>query len=379
MDGLSLCVVVAAAAWGAEPASAPTDAPLVLVAPIAPVDYPLPEHLTAAAKDRLQAERAVLANEFRANARYDPEAVRRAIAALEEGAIDTVQDNFRRFAKAVASLHEKFGEAHRLCGQGNYAEAAAVLEPFQVEKRTKIGPPPEALRMQPYSYAVAKMYYGECTGRQGNLLDAVLSYQIVAGGHPRNMTFGATAALRAARLYEETGRSHYAMPLYKSLAMNYADALIDEEVLRVRNGINRLVRLRDPYRLGLGRAAESEIRLCRREAGPATVEAQEHLFGLLNEMLAVPEEYPHWYEHVEAIMWGGSEATLREGNTADIPPSAVEVVLSGSDDWGKLRPREKQRLIQMFNQAYPQRYREMLQAYFRNLSRQESKAARAAP
>jgi hypothetical protein len=233
--------------------------------------------------------------------------------------------------------------------------------------------------MTPYCYGVCKMLFGECSGRVGNLLDASLTYQIVALRYPRNLTFGATAAWRATLVYEQTGRGHYSTPFLKSLARHFADLFVDKEVLRLRNKLGGMLSETDPYRLALRRSSESEARLRRHDASDVTQQSQEHLLRLLNDMLAVPDEYPHWYEHVETIMFGATTGDLREGTPFEIPPTTFEPVLNTSDDWGKLRPREKQKLLQMFTAKYPQRYRQMLQAYFRNLSKAETKAAREKP
>ena len=49
-----------------------------------------------------------------------------------------------------------------------------------------------------------------------------------------------------------------------------------------------------------------------------------------------------------------------------------DVSVVGSDDWGKLRPREKQELVQMFSETYSERYRNMLETYYKTMSVQET-------
>jgi len=46
---------------------------------------------------------------------------------------------------------------------------------------------------------------------------------------------------------------------------------------------------------------------------------------------------------------------------------------------GLARPRERQQLLQLFQETYPQRYRDMLEAYYRTMSKAETEHARNAP
>ena len=67
-------------------------------------------------------------------------------------------------------------------------------------------------------------------------------------------------------------------------------------------------------------------------------------------------------------------SSLPLGDTArpDSPLSKTRPS-DGSDDWGKLKPREKQELIEAFKEMYPERYREMLEAYYKNLAESENR------
>jgi len=366
----------AAAPWAAadKPSTQPAPGP-----PLEPIVYPTPEMLTSAGRTRLRAEREILAAEFALRAALDPADIRRVVAEMERGAKDTVQDNFERMAKAFAAFHEEFRRAWGLYQAGRYAEVAAILEPYQQEKKKHTGPMPAHLRLQSYQYAIAKMLFGECSGRMGNIIDAVLSYEAVAMRHSGNLSFGATAMFRAAQIYENTGRAHYCLPFYKGLARHYADLLCDEQALAVRNRILRLTAENDPYRLILRKSADSQKRLARADVSTATQLVQEELMAALNAAMAMPEEYPHWFEHCEVISMGAETGKLREQapprlmGPNDMPP------LAGSDDWGKLRPRERQQLLQLFQETYPQRYRDMLEAYYRTMSKAETEHARNAP
>lgn len=345
-----------------------------LPASVEPFDYPLPALLSEAGKVRLQAERATMQQELFGNAQYDPAKVKAAAAAMHEGAKDTVQDNMRRFAEALAKLNEEFAKGWALYGQGNWSGAARALEPL-MQERVGLKAHYQHNTMSPYCYVVTKFVQAECLGRLGNLRDTTISYQIIFEKLPNNLTFGATARMRAIRLYEQTNRAHFAIPIYRAMIAKYADLLVDEEILALTLKRAALAHA-DAFRLAVRRSAEVAHRLDRGESGDTARTAQADLVAMLNEMLVIEEEEDRpFLEATQTITFGAKTGELKEGN----PPTDLSLLpvldkaLIGSDDWGKLRPREKQQLMQLFQETYPQQYREMLNAYFRNLSEAESK------
>jgi hypothetical protein len=44
-----------------------------------------------------------------------------------------------------------------------------------------------------------------------------------------------------------------------------------------------------------------------------------------------------------------------------------------SDDWGRLPPRERAKLLETFKETMPERYREMIRDYYRKLGREETR------
>lgn len=349
-------------------------------ASVEPIAYPAPELLSTAGRRRLQAERTVMEQELLANARYDPAEVKSVVAAMQQGAADTVQDNRRRFAEALAGLNEQFAEGWSHYRRGNWTETARALEPLMRE-RVGLKATYKHNTMSPYCYTLTKLLYAECLGRMGNLKDAIISYQVVFEKLPNNLSFGATARMRAALLYEQTRRAHFAIPIYRALAAKYADLLVDEEILRVTLRRSDLVRS-DAFRLSVRSSGKIAQRLERGDTGRATREAQTHMMDMLNRMLVIEEEEERpFLENTQVITFGAKTGELKEG----APPSdlsmlpALDEALAGNDDWGKLRPRQKQQLMQLFQQTYPQSYREMLEAYFRNLSEAESRDTAPGP
>ena len=385
MNLLRTCVAVAvaglaaASAWadegraGAAKAAGAGQA-TTLPASVEPFDYPHPALLSEAGRVRLQAERAAMQQELLGNAQYDPADVKAVAAAMHEGAKDTVQDNIRRFAEALAKLNEPFAKGWALYGQGNWSGAAGALEVLMRE-RVGLKAHYQHNTMSPYCYVLTKFLYAECLGRLGNLRDTIISYQIIFEKLPNNLTFGAAARMRAIRLYEQTDRAHFAIPIYRAMAAKYADLLVDEEILALTLKRAALVG-GDAFRQAVRRSAEVAHRLDRGESGGVARAAQADLIAMLRKMLVIEEEEERpFLEATQTITFGAKTGELKEGN----PPTDLSLLpvldkaLIGSDDWGRLRPRDKQKLMQLFHEAYPQQYREMLDAYFRNLSEAQSK------
>jgi hypothetical protein len=80
-----------------------------------------------------------------------------------------------------------------------------------------------------------------------------------------------------------------------------------------------------------------------------------------------------------AIVFGASEGKLRSGGITEEFILNERPELNGDDDWGKLRPREKQQLIEAFKEKYPERYSEMLEEYYKRVSEIETQQAEKQP
>ena len=106
---------------------------------IEPAIFPAPGALAVGAGVRLQAERAVMAQELRAlggwnspvmdrfkeHREMDPGQIEKIVARMNEGARDTVQDNQERFARAFGERFPPFAKAYAIYRDGKFEEAAA--------------------------------------------------------------------------------------------------------------------------------------------------------------------------------------------------------------------------------------------------------------
>lgn len=351
-----------------------------------PIEYPSPEVLTPKASERLRAERAVFAREIRNilswNSRnvkdhvpaMDPATVQGILKRLQEGAKNTVQDNVKRFAEALGERIPSFGEACDMLEAGKPGEAAAAMEPLMQEVVVFIKANYQHNTLPPMCYAVVRHLHSEALGAAGDQKATVIGYQIIVEMLPDNLSLSATARKRAGELYLATARVHYAVPFFEGLARVYAPYFNDEENLRLWVKVRTLYRAKDPYRKAILSSAMIHERLRRQESGVAIQRQQKELIDLFNEMLNMPEEEGRpFLEATHTISQGGEEGSLEEGGAPDSLLLTNAVEMGGGDDWGKLRPREKQKIIEAFKQTYPERYSRMLEAYYQNLSKAEAK------
>jgi hypothetical protein len=384
----ALALAAAGTGWCAENAAVAADTNSQPLMVIDPLDYPGPGMVTDSGRERLRFERAMIAREMyilptwrsifgQAKPYLLPmpkERVDELVRKMNEGAADTPQDNIRRFAELMAGRLEQFRKGYEHYRAGRWAEAVVDWSLLLAEKVTLIKQPYQHDTMPPYAYSITRFLRGECHGRIGNAVECVQDYQVALLKMPRSLTFLPVSCMQAAKVYEATERGHFAVPIYEAFLEGAVGALSDTETLRLRVKVMKMMR-EDPYRLVLQDAADSVARLEKAGMGTGTQRVQSRLLGNMPRLLidAVGEGRP-FLEYSLALVGQAIEgASLQEGKSTDRFMFSNDVEVVGTDDWGQLRPRERQELIQMFNETYPDRYREMLEQYFRNLSDRESK------
>jgi hypothetical protein len=371
---LVVVVALASGAYGQSAATRPSSAPATTLPAIPTVDYPLPAILTPAAGARLQAERIVFEQELFNNAKYDQDDVKRVCAESFAGAADTVQDNLRRFANALSFFEPQFAKGWDLYQKKQWADAAEGFRPLMMEK-VGIKQHFQHNTMSPYCYTMTKFLWSECVAQQGQMVEAIVGYQICFEKLPMNFTFSAPARMRVALLYEQTERPHWSLPIYKEVLTHYGAMLTDMENLRLGAKVTALAEI-DPYRQAVRKAYQALHRLSRAESTRVTQANQRDLIALMQDMQKMNEEEQRpFLESTQVIVWGAQSGRLEEGTSGTIMLVGEDAPKVGSDDWGQLKPREKQQLIEAFRQMYPQRYTQMLEAYYRNLAAAEANGA----
>jgi hypothetical protein len=114
--------------------------------------------------------------------------------------------------------------------------------------------------------------------------------------------------------------------------------------------------------------------LDRGQSGAAVQAAQARLLAALPKLATDYEGDGRGNLQINWEMMGGDiqRAGLQEGGAPTKLGFKKEVAVVGSDDWAKLKPRQKQEVIQKFYENYPPEYRDMIEEYFRSMSREGS-------
>jgi hypothetical protein len=410
-----LAIAVLTSAWAARgqsrPASAPstrptTDADRPRILPIA---WPADADVLPRGAEQLREERRIFADELRALKQWIPDNMRgattrqwtrgqktmiseskaiehvpdmpadqveRIIADMEQGARDTVFDNLARFRAALARRVPVVAQANAAFGAGEYAKAAETLKVLTKENVLHAFFAYQYDTLPPYIYSTVTWFEGEAYGLDGAVHESLIRYLIVCKSKlPLSMTFSAAGRMRIGEMYERSARSQFAIPIYQSLAEKYAESLRDVEMLRVHVRIRRLMR-EDHFRKAVAVADEVKRLKDRGRIGPTVQAAQSQLAHLMHNIISDEEIDGRGNLQINWEMMAGEEQFTRGGLQEGAAPTKFtwenEVLMAGNDDWGKLRPREKQEVIQRFFESCPDEYRPMMEAYFRNMSRAQN-------
>lgn len=359
---------------------------------IALIDYPAPEILTPRAVEILKQERKIFAAELRFLPRYRPNnfqttsrvyelvpdmsavEVGKIIERMEKGAANTVQDNNQRFRRALADRIPTFQKALSHFEEGQFMLAIDTSKALTKEKILLVKRGYAFDTMPPYCYAAVKLFQAEAYGFVGATRHCIVAYQIAYNKLPRSVSFGPTARVRAADLYERSERAHYAITLYQALLEQQTMNLVDTELLRLRIKAMRWMR-EDPYRVGSWLVSDITRRVRAPQFGEVTQANQTELVQLMHAMMIEPEKDENWFGENSMRLAGQpiDGAKLQKGGSTEKFLWTNDVAVVGTDDWGSLRPRQKQELIQMFSETYSERYREMLEEYYRSISIAETR------
>ena len=299
------------------------------------------------------------------------------LARLEEGARNTVLDNLQRFRKALAARVPVFAQALKEYEDGQHAKATETVSVLTKENVLHAFFLYQYDTLPPYIYCTVTFFEGECFARDGATHDALVRYLVVGKGKlPLSLTFSATARARIAEMYERSERTHFAIPLYQKLAAKYVGLLCDTEILRLHVRARRMMR-QNSFRNIVTEAYDVRRLMDRGHSGPPVQDPQTAMLELMQGIINDEERdgrgnlQINWeMTATEQFQRGG----LQEGAAPLKFTFETDALMTGNDDWGKLRPREKQEVLQKFFQTCPEEYRAMLEAYFRNLSRAATKA-----
>jgi hypothetical protein len=197
-------------------------------------------------------------------------------------------------------------------------------------------------------------------------------------------------------------RRYYAMTLYNLWVESFG--LLDTETARdlARRADEIAADYEDPLGALSGKMSTVADRLAAVDSGRVTQKKQKEIIAMLDDLIATAEEcsscsgkaggkcgkcgkagckggcggggtgsgkggakgvgIPSSHATVSRLVGG---ATVRPSGLSDVRPS------DGSDDWGKMPPRQREKLLETFKETMPERYRQMIRDYYKRLASTE--------
>ena len=343
---------------------------------------------------RLSMERDQVAAEIREGLLFDPDKVDEAIRGLSAGARNTWADNADRIARAFALVDPRFGKAWGQYRRGQNESAAQGLKAIISERDSS------------YFAAAKRFCYAEALAATGRNEDAVDAYTELVKAMPDRFSYSALALLRAARTYEKMHRLYNAMVLYQAWVDSFG--LLDTDTARELAA--RAAKIAADYRDPLGtlskKMSDVERRLSAADSGRTTQQKQRNIVAMLDDLIATAEESSGGGQgqgqgqgrgrcpncgksDCEGKCQGqgqaqGSKSGPASGIGVPSSPATVSRLVGGkvarptglskirpsdpSDDWGRLAPRERRKLLETFKEAMPERYRQMIRDYYKSLA-----------
>ena len=330
-----------------------------------------------------QARPAVLARERKAVKReiedgilFEPSKVDQALERLSADPADTPTDNIARITQAFSLVEPRLADPLAKAAAGDHVAAVTAVEAI-------INPEGTA-----YLDAVKLMCLGDALQAAGRNEQAIEAYGRIIGAMPNKVSFAAVAALRAAQTYDRMHRMLPAAKLYEWWLENYGfldpeqAELLEAKVRRIRRDYAR------PLSTLAGKMTQVADRLAGGDSGKVTQGKGKEIVAMLDELIAMSEQADGGGGGGQSGSQGQSagqsgtgpaggkptsgatDSALRGGNAPDPTGLAGIRPNDSTDAWGRLPIRQREKLVEMFKQKYPERYTEMLEAYYRKLSEQ---------
>ena len=348
----------------------------------------LAELLARAAAARLRIERDVVASEIRGDLLYEEPGVGEALKLLQENPANTQDDNMGRICRAFAKVDDDFGEGYKLFTAGKHDQALkkmkAILDP---QKST-------------YLSAASHYVYAETLFNLGSYDDAVDAYGTILTIMPDRLSFAAASASKCAQAYEKTNRFYYAAQVYVHCLQNYGLTISEDELERIAERLEYLQDIyKDPIKAVADRMGQVRSRLEELDSGDKTREKQKEIVAILEDLIKTVEENqkrggssqsrqqsPKQEQKAksrqalaEAMAKAGraqgqptspAQTGYLRGGLAEKPENLAQVrPTAGADDWAKLSPRERQEIERAMQRLLPERYRQKIVDYRKQLSK----------
>ena len=346
---------------------------------------------------RFELERKQVAAEIDGELLFDPGKIDAAIKGLSAGAKNSWSDNTDRILKAFALVDGRFGKAHAIYAKGDFDEAAKALEPLVSSRDTS------------YMAAAKRYAYAEALAGAGKYEDAVDVFTELVKDMPDRFTFASMALLRAAEVYDKMHRFYYAMTLYNAWVDNFGllDPKTADELAKKAERI--AAEYKDPLNTLAVKMGDVKGRLAAIDSGRQTQTKQKEIVDMLDDLIATAEEQSSSSSsgkgkgegegkkpgEGEGEGQGQGKSGQGQGKSGG-PPTGIGIPSSpamksalvggtsprptglselrpsdGTDDWGTLPPRERDKQMETFKESMPERYQSMIRDYYKKLAAEE--------
>jgi len=144
------------------------------------------------------------------------------------------------------------------------------------------------------------------------------------------------------------------------------------------------------------RMDEAGRRLAAVDSGAETQDVQRGILALLDDLIRQAEQDASGQGQGQGQGQGAAQGQAAgagrgppQGTGRPASPATRSALVGGetarphglsqmrpadaTDDWGRLKPRERQALLEAFQEMFPERYRDMLEAYYKSLSEAENR------
>lgn len=288
-----------------------------------------------------------------------------------------------RMAAVLAEVDRDFAKGYAPFRERKYEDAVRiwkdVLNPAREEGS--------------YRMAVLRYYLGEAYRLNNQKLEAVFEYRSLALKMPKRFSPAGMARYRAGKCFEDLNRKIRATEEWTAFAQAYGTA--DEKLLaeveeKLKDWTKRFGSLSGIIDDAAAQMGDVKNDLSRKlESGKPVQEKQERISGLLDDLILTLEEKEKEKDGgggggggggsgsqsgQQGGMAGGApnapaaNSSLPGGETGKVGELNTSKNIRADDGWGRLPPREKERILNAIKVQFPDRYNEIVKEYLKGIS-----------
>jgi tetratricopeptide (TPR) repeat protein len=292
-----------------------------------------------------------------------------------------------RMAAVLAEVDRDFAKGYAPFRERKYEDAVRiwkdVLNPAREEDS--------------YRMAVLRYHLGEAYRLNNQKLEAVFEYRSLALKMPKRFSPAGMARYHAGKCFEDLNRKIRATEEWTAFSQAYGTA--DEKLLaeveeKLKDWTKRFGSLSGIIDDAAGQMGDVKNDLSRKlESGKPVQEKQEKISGLLDDLILTLEEKEKEKDGggggggggqsgQQGGMAGGApnapaaSSSLPGGETGKVGELNTSKNIRADDGWGRLPPREKERILNAIKVQFPDRYNEIVKEYLKGISGTDAAAGK---